>query len=298
MAKAKCKNTASCDLAINGDLIEIPEDGRCPECRSLLQNESVAGGNNTFDDDRKKRVRTIAIGSGVVATALIGVLVVAFQNSDSPTAESNQLPIATLEQPEKLAPLELPKEEPVPVVLPELKKEETPPPAPVSVASPEPAPAPPVSNEPSLETKQHVKQGMVYVSMAKQNKSTQAENIKNALVEFDAAVKAEETQGRCYASALMNRGIAYWIDKKLNLAEKDLVKASECNDKDPIIFYNMVSYYSAINKPDLALEPLNKALDLGFKDCDILRKDSDLKNLRKMDEFHRALEQHQLFCLR
>ena len=152
--------------------------------------------------------------------------------------------------------------------------------------------------EPSLETKQHVKQGMIFVSMAKQNKTTQAENIKNALVEFDTAVKAEELQGRCYASALMNRGIAYWIDKKLNLAEKDLIKASECNDKDPVIFYNIMSYYSAINKPDLALEPLNKALDLGYKDCENIRNDPDLNNLRKMPDFKRALEHHQLFCLK
>lgn len=65
--------------------------------------------------------------------------------------------------------------------------------------------------------------------MAKKNKSTHAENIKNALTEFDMAVKAEEEKGRCYASAIMNRGIAYWSDKKLNLAEKDLLKASECD---------------------------------------------------------------------
>lgn len=145
---------------------------------------------------------------------------------------------------------------------------------------------------------QHVKQAMVFVSLAKANPKTRSENIKNALAEFDVAVKQEEALGRCFAKAYMNRGIAYWLDKKLNLAEKDLVKASECDATDPIIFYNLTSYYSAINKADLALEPLNKALDLGFKDCDILRKDPDLKNLRKMSEFKRILEQHSLFCLK
>jgi tetratricopeptide (TPR) repeat protein len=150
----------------------------------------------------------------------------------------------------------------------------------------------------SLETEQHIKQGMIYVSMAKQNKATQTENIKNALTEFDAAVKLEEASGKCYAPALMNRGLAYSIDKKLNLAEKDLIKATECNNEDPITFYNLMSYYAAINKADLALEPLNKALDLGFKDCDVLRKDPDLKNLRKMNDFKRSLELHSLFCLK
>jgi hypothetical protein len=59
-----------------------------------------------------------------------------------------------------------------------------------------------------------------------------------------------------------------------------------------------MSYYSSVNKADLAIEPLNKALDLGFKDCDILRYDADLKNLRKLEAFKRSLEQHSLFCLR
>ena len=150
----------------------------------------------------------------------------------------------------------------------------------------------------SIDSQQHIKQAMMYVTLAKANPTTSTENIKNALAEFDVAVKQEEQQGHCFAKAYMNRGLAYWLDKKLNLAEKDLVKASECDAKDPIIFYNLASYYSASNKADLALDPLNKALDLGFKDCDILRKDSDLNNLRKMPEFKRALEQHSLFCLK
>jgi hypothetical protein len=156
----------------------------------------------------------------------------------------------------------------------------------------------PVNSSPSLETQQHVKQGMMFITMAKANAKVRSENIKNALAEFDVAVKQEDSQGRCFALAYMNRGLAYWLDKKLNLAEKDLIKASECDKQNPVIFYNLASYYSSVNKSDLALDPLNKALDLGFKDCDILRKDSDLKNLRKMNEFRRALEQHSLFCLK
>jgi hypothetical protein len=147
------------------------------------------------------------------------------------------------------------------------------------------------------ESQQHLNQGMIYVSMAKANLKTKSENIKNAISEFDAAVKKEEESGHCFALAIMNRGVAYWIDKKLNLAEKDLIKASECDDSgDPIIFYNLTAYYSAINKSDLSLEPLSKTLDLGFKDCDILRKDADLKNLRKTEDFRKILEQHKLFC--
>jgi tetratricopeptide (TPR) repeat protein len=149
-----------------------------------------------------------------------------------------------------------------------------------------------------LESKQHVKQGMLYVSMAKQNKSTHDENIRNALTEFDLAVKAEEEKGHCYASAIMNRGIAYWADKKLNLAEKDLVRASECDQSSPVIFYNLASYYSSTNKVDLSLAPLDKALELGFTNCDTLMKDKDLANLRKLGDFKKTLEKHKVYCLR
>ena len=176
-------------------------------------------------------------------------------------------------------------------------------PSPPKVLAKEPPPievknTEPVSSSPSLETQQHLKQGIMFVTMAKANVKVRNENIKNALAEFDIAVKQEDSSGRCFAMAYMNRGIAYLLDKKINLAEKDLIKASECDKQNPVIFYNLASYYSAINKPDLALDPLNKSLDLGFNDCDILRKDSDLKNLRKMNEFRRTLEQHSLFCLK
>jgi hypothetical protein len=278
---------------MRSEMIEIPQDGKCPECGRTMQPEGAAT-NSATEIARKKRMQTLMIGGGVGTLCLAGVLAWVFMGEKSPTVDApveEQVSMAEMVEapppvtphpaPVATAPVAPPVIEPEPVALPVETK-----------------PAEPVSTTPSLETQQHVKQAMMFVSLAKANPTTRSENIKNALAEFDVAVKQEEVQGRCFATAYMNRGLAYWLDKKLNLAEKDLVKASECDAKNPVIFYNLTSYYSAINKADLALDPLNKALDLGFKDCDILRKDPDLKNLRKMDEFKRALEQHSLFCLK
>jgi hypothetical protein len=227
------------------------------------------------------------LSGGVLILCIAGLLVWGLKGTNTSAPEATDMDITSMEGSNS-------NQASVPPAIDKPLLEPSAPSEPVA-ATPPTAPV-----APSLETQQHVKQGMVFVSLAKQSPSpkNRSENIKNALVEFDAAVKQEEAEGRCFASAYMNRGIAYWQDKKLNLAEKDLLKASECDAKDPIIFYNLASYYSAVNKTDLALEPLDKALSLGFNDCDILRKDSDLKNLRKQNDFRRILEQHQLFCLR
>ncbi|WP_394754601.1 TPR end-of-group domain-containing protein [Crenothrix sp.] len=274
-ATARCRNRVNCDLALRAELIEIPQDGRCPECRQPLQTEANSSGSAT-DEARRKRIRLIVLSGGAVSLCLAGLLVWGLQGTDAPAPEVTGMDIASMEA-SNIKQLEPPAGE-------------SPPPLP-------PVALEPVSTAPSLETQQDIKQGMVFVSLAKQNPKTRSENIQNALVEFDNAIKKEEAQGRCFAIAYMNRGVAYWQDKKLNLAEKDLLKASECDPKSPIVFYNLASYYAAINKTDLALEPLDKALDLGFKDCDVLRKDSDLKNLRKQKDFRRVLEKHSLFCL-
>lgn len=272
-ATARCRNRVNCDLALRSELIEIPQDVRCPECRQPLQAE-VGNSGSATDETRRKRIRLIALSGGILSLCVAGLLLWGLKGTDASAPEATDMDIASMAAANKQ-----PNKSPI-------------------IETPLPVASEPISAAPSLENQQHIKQGMVFVSLAKQNPKTRSENIKNALAEFDNAVKQEEAQGHCFATAYMNRGIAYWQDKKLNLAEKDLLKASECDPKSPVIFYNLASYYSVINKTDLALEPLDKALELGFKDCDVLRKDPDLKKLRKQDDFRRILEKHSLSCLR
>lgn len=263
---ARCRNRVNCDLGFSGELIEVPQDGRCPECRQSLQAEADNCGSPT-DDARRKRMLLMALGGGLLS--LCAAIFFIPTSSQELTPEKNMKvidsPPSELVNPPVPSPLPAPKPEPV---------------------------------TPSVEPQQHVKQGMTYVSLAKLNPKTRTENIKNALIEFDIAVKQEEAKKHCPDNAYMNRGLAYWVDNKPNLAEIDLVKASKCNTKDPNVFYNLASYYAAVNKADLALEPMNRAFELGFDDCEMLRKDSDLKKLRKQKDFLRILEKHKLFCFK
>lgn len=264
MASAKCRNRASCDLAMQDEWIEIPEDGRCPECGTTLQTQ--ANNSSAIDDARKRRKNLLMAGGGLGALSLTGALLWALNSTPKPGSEPLP-PATTITEPAPAEP----------------------------VAS---TPAEPTSTEPTLETQQHIKQGMMFVALAKGSPKTRGENLQNALVEFNLAIKQEDDAGRCFATGYMNRGITYWQDNKMNLAEKDLIKATECDEENAVAFYNLATYYATIKKLDLALEPLDKALELGFSDCDVLRKDPDLANLRNKGDFRHILEKHKLFCLK
>ncbi|KAB2823542.1 MAG: tetratricopeptide repeat protein [Paludibacter sp.] len=150
----------------------------------------------------------------------------------------------------------------------------------------------------SPEAKQHLQQGMTYVSLAKSNPKTKSENYNNALLEFSKAIEISPK----YAEAYSDRGVVYMQQKKYNKAEVDLKKAAELNPKDPYILYNLTALYSIEKKNDLALDYLDQALANGFNNYDVLRpsgkdSDPDLANLRKDPEFKKVLEKHKVFIM-
>lgn len=151
----------------------------------------------------------------------------------------------------------------------------------------------------SPEAKQHLQQGMTYVSLAKSNPKTKAENYNNALLEFSKAIEISPK----YAEAYSDRGVVYMQQKKYNKAEVDLKKAAELDPKDPYILYNLTALYSLEKKNDLAIDYLDQALANGFDNYDVLRpsgkdSDPDLANLRKDPEFKTILEKHKVFILK
>jgi tetratricopeptide (TPR) repeat protein len=153
--------------------------------------------------------------------------------------------------------------------------------------------------EPSLEAKQHLQQGMAYVSLAQKNPATASENYENALMEFSRAVGIYPN----YAEAYSNRGVVYMQQKKFNKALEDLKRAAELKPNDPIIHYNLAALYSRQNQLDLALDALDKSLEYGFNNYDALRpsgrnSDPDLNNLRRHPEFRKVLEKHKVFILK
>lgn len=169
-----------------------------------------------------------------------------------------------------------------------------PPPPPPQAQAPAPAaPAPAAPAQPSLEVTQHLKQGMAYVSTAKNAGSPAIfnENINNAINEFSNAIKKDPS----YATAYSNRAVAYMMQKKYNLALDDLKKAKELKPNDPAIRYNLASCHSLMGNVDLGFVELDAALANGFNDYDSLRKDPDIANLRKNPDWRKTLEKYKVF---
>jgi tetratricopeptide (TPR) repeat protein len=169
-----------------------------------------------------------------------------------------------------------------------------PPPPPPQAQAPAPAaPAPAAPGQPSLEVTQHLKQGMAYVSTAKNANSPGIfnENINNAINEFSNAIKKDPG----YATAYSNRSVAYMMQKKYNLALDDLKKAKELKPSDPAIRYNLASCHSLMGNVDLGFVELDAALANGFNDYDSLRKDPDIANLRKHPDWRKTLEKYKVF---
>jgi tetratricopeptide (TPR) repeat protein len=168
-----------------------------------------------------------------------------------------------------------------------------PPPPPQAQAPAAAAPATAAPGQPSLEVTQHLKQGMAYVSTAKNANSPAIfnENINNAINEFSNAIKKDPG----YATAYSNRSVAYMMQKKYNLALDDLKKAKELKPNDPAIRYNLASCHSLMGNVDLGFVELDAALANGFNDYDSLRKDPDIANLRKNPDWRKTLEKYKVF---
>ena len=148
-----------------------------------------------------------------------------------------------------------------------------------------------------METKQHLNQGLNFMTQAKanmKNKEVFDESIKNAIMEFSLAIgtSSGETQR---AKAYEYRGTAYMIQKKYNKALEDIKKAAQIQPDSPSVYYNLTCLYSLTKDIDLSLDALDKALENGFSDYDTLRGDPDISNVRKSPEFREILEKHKVF---
>jgi tetratricopeptide (TPR) repeat protein len=95
-----------------------------------------------------------------------------------------------------------------------------------------------------------------------------------------------------FVEALMPLGNAYTerghYDKGLEI---DL-KLSRLLPTDPIVFYNLACSHSLLGQITSAIESLEKALRLGYKDWNYLTRDPDLANVRKDPRFEEFLKKH------
>jgi tetratricopeptide (TPR) repeat protein len=102
-----------------------------------------------------------------------------------------------------------------------------------------------------------------------------------------------------HALAYMNMGVCN-IQKGEDYrprAREQLETASRLPEgaEDALIWYNVMAIRTLMGDHVAAIDALDKALDLGFKNFDALRTDEDLYELRRKPEWRATLEKHGVF---
>ena len=143
-------------------------------------------------------------------------------------------------------------------------------------------------NEPAIKTeappevRQLLQQGIQY---------TKTRDYDKAIKEFSALIEKYPNDSTAYN----DRAAVYVRQNKFDKAKDDLNKALQINRNDPVTYYNFASLYALQKQSAPALASLDQALKMGFNDYDFLRSDPDLNNIRKLPEFRKVLESHNVF---
>lgn len=87
------------------------------------------------------------------------------------------------------------------------------------------------------------------------------------------------------ATAWQLHGFTLHVSGKLDEAIKSHEKASKFESTKGIALYNLGCAYSLKKDLEKSLSYLNQSVDAGFKDIALIRGDSDLDNVRKLDGF-------------
>ena len=85
-----------------------------------------------------------------------------------------------------------------------------------------------------------------------------------------------------------------------NLCEKGMVKEGlkldqtlvQLRPADPAAHYDLACRYARLAQPDLAIQSLRKAVELGYRDFQSMTQDRDLESIRKDPRFHELLKAH------
>ncbi len=60
---------------------------------------------------------------------------------------------------------------------------------------------------------------------------------------------------------------------------------------DPLAHYNLACSYALLNRPELALKTLRRAVELGYRDFRYMREDRDLESIRHDPRFRQLLRE-------
>lgn len=90
-------------------------------------------------------------------------------------------------------------------------------------------------------------------------------------------------------TAYLLRGHGYYEKKKYDMALSDLIKATKIDKNYAEAYYNIACIYSIKKDGNLALRYLNKAINCGFNDYELIKEDPDLDNIRAIEGFNELI---------
>ncbi len=90
-----------------------------------------------------------------------------------------------------------------------------------------------------------------------------------------------------YVDALQLLGDQYTQRGKYAQSLEVDERLSRLQPDDPLVYYNLACSYSRNRQFELAVDALERALELGYRDLNWLAKDPDLRPLRKHSLFKR-----------
>ena len=104
---------------------------------------------------------------------------------------------------------------------------------------------------------------------------------KEAINNYNMALHHDKTLYQVY----INLSTAYLQGKKFLKAFQTLELLNAMQPENPMLHYNLACYHSLIGNTKSALKSLKQATQLGFKNKNQIKNDSDLNNLRKSANF-------------
>lgn len=99
------------------------------------------------------------------------------------------------------------------------------------------------------------------------------------------AISAPKDFSQEEADRLNEQAVRLGDEGKYQEAIDMLKKALQKKSMHPLFHYNIACYYSMLNKVDLALQHLGRAVENGYSDFENIEKKPELENLRNSEKF-------------
>ncbi|GAI31139.1 unnamed protein product, partial [marine sediment metagenome] len=90
---------------------------------------------------------------------------------------------------------------------------------------------------------------------------------------------------------LHREAMAKLQNKEYDEAEKIYLKLVRLIPKDYIALYNLACVYSLTNRKAKAMEYLKKSVKAGYTNAGHMQTDTDLDNIREMEEFKKLIQE-------